>query len=209
MMLALRHVLTSTVLLTGFAVGGVALVAGIADLTRDRIAANEEATLRERLHQILPPERHDNDLLADILTITAPEIDPKAPATVYIARKAGEPVAAVFTVTTLDGYSGAIRLLVGIDADGRIVGVRVVAHRETPGLGDDIEAERSDWIDRFRGRAIGDPPEAQWKVRRDGGAFDQFTGATITPRAVVGAVKRTLLYFGAHRDTLFGTGDAS
>ena len=202
--MALRNVLASTALLTGFAVFGVALVTGIADGTREQIAANEEAALRERLHQILPPDRHDNDLLADTLTVSAPELDPKGPATVYIARQADAPVAAVFTVSTMDGYSGLIRLLVGVDAEGRIIGVRVVAHRETPGLGDLIEADRSDWIDRFRGRAIGEPPEAQWKVRRDGGVFDQFTGATITPRAVVGAVKRTLLYFGRHRDELFG-----
>lgn len=202
-----RHILTSAVLLTGFAVFGAAVVAGIAAGTSGRIAANEEAALRARLHEVLPAALHDNDLLADTVTLDAPELDARGPTVAHIARKDGRPVAAVFRVVTRDGYSGAIRMLVGIEADGRLTGVRITAHRETPGLGDDIEAERSDWIERFRERSLESPPRHLWGVRRDGGAFDQFTGATVTPRAVVGAVKRALLYFERHHDRLFSEED--
>ncbi len=101
-----------------------------------------------------------------------------------------------------DGYAGSIRLLVGIGADGRLLGVRVVAHRETPGLGDAIDERKSTWIDGFKGRSLGDPALERWHVKKDGGDFDQFTGATVTPRAVVGAVLDALLYFEANRATL-------
>ena len=122
---------------------------------------------------------------------------------VYRAFRNGEPVAALLTPVAPNGYSGEIRLLVGIYADGRVAGVRVLGHKETPGLGDAIEIERSDWITSFAGRSLGNPPLEDWKVKRDGGVFDQFTGATITPRAVVQAVRKTLLYFERHRDELF------
>jgi electron transport complex protein RnfG len=112
-------------------------------------------------------------------------------------------VAAVFSVVARGGYAGDIELLVGVRADGRVAGVRVVEHHETPGLGDGIEADKSDWIRGFDGRSLGDPPREDWAVRRDGGDFDQFTGATITPRAVVEAVRDTLIYFEDHRDQVF------
>ena len=116
------------------------------------------------------------------------------------------PVAVVLALIAPDGYGGPIKLLVGINADGSLAGVRVVNHHETPGLGDAIDTRRSNWILGFTGRSLGDPSPAQWAVRKDGGVFDQFTGATITPRAVVKAVKRALVYFEAHRDTLFADG---
>ncbi|HEX6928013.1 MAG TPA: RnfABCDGE type electron transport complex subunit G, partial [Gammaproteobacteria bacterium] len=138
------------------------------------------------------------------ITVTNPELlGTPVPVTVYRAYKDGEPVAALFTSVAPDGYSGPIYLLVGIHADGRIAGVRVLGHKETPGLGDPIEIERSDWITGFDGRSLGDPPPQQWDVERYGGVFDQFTGATITPRAVVRAVRNTLLYFERHREEIF------
>jgi len=115
----------------------------------------------------------------------------------------GWPVAAVFAPVAPDGYNGNIRLLVAVRLDGTLAGVRVLAHRETPGLGDNIEAERSDWILGFSGKSLQDPKADSWKVQRDGGVFDQFTGATITPRAVVKAVKNTLLYYQEHGQKLF------
>ena len=125
------------------------------------------------------------------------------PVTVYRARKDGRPIAVVLTAIAPDGYSGRIKLLIGILFDGTVVGVRVVSHHETPGLGDAIEVERSDWIIRFSGRSLRNPPAEHWKVKRDGGVFDQFTGATITPRAVVNAVHRALVYFSHHQEQLF------
>ena len=121
----------------------------------------------------------------------------------YRARKAGQPVALVITPVAPDGYSGIIKLLVGINVDGTLNGVRVVTHRETPGLGDAIDEKRSDWIHLFDNRSLLDPPLERWAVRKDGGDFDQLTGATITPRAVVKAVRQTLLYYRDNQDALF------
>jgi electron transport complex protein RnfG len=123
--------------------------------------------------------------------------------TAYRARQGGRPVAVILRFAAIDGYNGPIHLLAGIEADGRLAGVRVLSHRETPGLGDAIEAAKSDWVYSFAGKSLGSPPAAGWAVERDGGVFDQFTGATITPRAIVEAVQRALAYHGSHRDALF------
>ena len=122
---------------------------------------------------------------------------------VYRARLAGHPVAAIIESVAPDGYSGSIRLLVGVTPDGRLLGVRVLQHHETPGLGDAIEERRSDWIRSFEGRSLRDPPLARWKVRKDGGDFDQLTGATMTPRAVVAAVRNTMLFVQRQGPALF------
>lgn len=200
----LQQILLTAVLLALFAVLGTGLVALTFGNTHERIAANERAALLRNLHVLIPPERHDNDLFNDVIEVTAPDLlGSTAPVAVYRARKDGWPVALVIAATAPDGYSGPIRLLVGINADGTLAGVRVVGHRETPGLGDAIEASRSDWILGFDGRSLEDPEEALWAVKRDGGHFDQFTGATITPRAVVKAVKKALLYFQRNSERLF------
>ena len=197
--------LRNGVLLALVAAGGVALLAGVNLLTRERIAVQEARVVREQLAQVLPADSYDNDPRVDRISITDPmALGQAGPVPVFRARRGGEPVAVVMEVTAPDGYNGDIRLLVGIWYDGTVSGVRVIRHRETPGLGDPIEARRSDWIDRFRGRSLSDPAAAGWAVRKDGGEFDQFTGATVTPRAVVGAVHRALEYFEAHRAELFG-----
>jgi Na+-translocating ferredoxin:NAD+ oxidoreductase subunit G len=140
----------------------------------------------------------------DVVLVRDPELlGTPGQVSVYRARQRGRPVAVVISPVAPVGYSGPIRLLVGILADGTLSGVRVVSHRETPGLGDKVELERDDWILGFDGRSLGDPPVSRWAVRRDGGVFDQFTGATVTPRAVVRAVRDALVYFEAHRDELF------
>jgi len=200
-----RQIAITTVILLLFALVGAALVAFTHDSTRERIAANERATLLRKLHQLLPPERFDNALLEDhielrdgILSGGSGESLP-----VYRARLQGEPVALVIASIAPDGYSGNIRLLVGINADGTLSGVRVVSHRETPGLGDAIDEQRSDWIHKFTGLSLSIPPEERWAVKRDHGDFDQLSGATITSRAVIKAVKRTLLYYRDHRAALF------
>lgn len=190
--------------LAGFAVLGAVLVAVTWESTEERIARNEQEFLLRSLADVLPAGEYDNAVHEDFITVRDPELlGTDAPVTVYRARHGDRPVAAVLTPTAPAGYSGAIRLLVGVRADGRLSGVRVVSHRETPGLGDKIEAERSDWILEFAGMSLGDPPRERWAVQRDGGRFDQFTGATITPRAVVSAVRDALIYFGQHREALF------
>lgn len=199
-----RTILLTGILLFLFSVIGALLVAYTFDSTKARIAANERAALMRNLHVLVPPDTHTNDLFADVIEVHDPTLlGSRAPVQVYRARRNGEPVALVLTPEAPDGYSGSIRLLVGIAADGTLSGVRVLSHRETPGLGDGIEAERSDWILDFTGRSLGAPPADQWRVRRDGGIFDQFTGATVTPRAVVNAVRKSLIYFEQHRDKLF------
>lgn len=199
-----RQILLTALLLFLFAAIGTALVAFTFANTQARIAANERAALLRNLHVLVPPETHDNDIFNDIIEVTDPDLlGTSAPVAVYRARKEGWPVAAVLTPVAPDGYSGAIRLLVGIKLDGTLAGVRVVSHRETPGLGDPIEAQRSDWILGFTGRSLGNPAPQRWAVKRDGGDFDQFTGATITPRAVVKAVKKALIYFDRNHQRLF------
>jgi len=191
-------------ILAAFAAAGVGLVAFTEVSTRERIAANERAYLLRALNEVVPADAHDNDMFSDTIQVSDEELlgTPEA-ITVFRAFSGGQPAAVILTPIAPDGYSGAIRLLVGIATDGRLTGVRVTSHRETPGLGDGIEAARSDWIVGFDDRSLADPPLARWTVRRDGGDFDQFTGATITPRAVVKAVRNALLYFEKNRQILF------
>lgn len=196
----LRAALT-LVIAAVLAVGAVALVNGI---TAPRIAANERAQRVARLAAVLGAARYDNDLLGDVVLVRDAELlGTKEVVPIHRARLGGRPVAALIETVAPGGYAGAIRLLVAVGADGRLLGVRVLSHRETPGLGDSIDERKSNWILGFTGRSLGDPEAGRWRVRRDGGDFDQFTGATVTPRAVVGAVLDALLYFDAHRDAIF------
>ena len=183
---------------------GTGLMAGVNWHAQPYIAENERQVLITTLNTVIPPQSYDNDILQDTTQVNDPELlGGKQASLVYRARKGDVPVAAALTVVAPNGYAGPITLLVGIDYAGQITGVRVVNHHETPGLGDGIEKRRSNWIDGFTGKSISNPGEAGWKVKRDGGSFDQFTGATITPRAVVGAVHKALLYFHQHREALF------
>ena len=200
----MRTILTSGLLLAVFAVIGTGLVSFTFEGTKQRIADNERRALLANINQLLPAEHYDNAIYEDrIYVVDRDQLGTKDPVAIYRARKQGRPVAAILMPTAPDGYSGAIRLIVGINYDGELAGVRVLAHKETPGLGDAIEVERSDWVHGFRHRSLGNPEEGRWKVKKDGGVFDQFTGATITPRAVVKAVYHSLKYFEAHRDELF------
>lgn len=201
-MLPIKAVMTSAVMLGLFAMVGTGMVTGINEATKEQIAENIRQGTLKSLNEALSPDEYDNDLLSDIIEISDAELSRKKPAIAHIARKNGETVAVLFEVSTLKGYSGFISVLVGVYADGRISGVRILQQKETPGLGDIIHQSKSDWVLGFEGKSIGAPPEKRWAVKKDGGEFDQFTGATVSPRAVVGLVKNTLLYFEAHRDTL-------
>jgi len=189
-----------------FAIIGTGLVAMTFQETHERIAENERQALLHSLHELVPPETHDNDIYTDkILVHSEKLLGTKNAVAVYRARKDDHPVAAILTPVAPDGYNGLIKLLVAIRYNGSLAGVRVLAHKETPGLGDAIDIERSDWVLNFRGRSLSNPDESGWKVKRDGGIFDQFTGATITPRAVVKAVHKCLQYFIINREKLFLT----
>lgn len=181
-----------------------ALVAFTYRVTDERIAANEQAWLEQSLQPALSGLFFDSGVSESLMTIPAPhELPGSDDAIVYRVYSGETPVAALFVVSARDGYAGAIRLLVGIDIAGKLTGVHVLEHRETPGLGDGVESSKSDWVRQFDGRSLGDPALEGWKIRRDGGAFDQLTGASVTPRAIVKAVKETLLYFEANREAVF------
>lgn len=198
-----RTALTAAAVLGAFAVLGSALVGLAYEGTAERIAQSEREALLRELNAILPETRYDNRLLRDFIDVQAADELGADRTRVYRARRAGKPVAVILSPVIAQGYSGAIDLIVGIERDGTLAGVRVLSHKETPGLGDRIEVEKSPWILGFTGKSLNDPPLARWKVRRDGGAFDQFTGATITPRAVVGAVKKALLWYRRQGARLF------
>ena len=204
-----RNMVIGAMILGLFSVVGTGLVALTYEGTIDRIAENERQALLRSLHQIISPDEHDNDVYADLITVHDKGLlGSKNGVNIYRARQGGLPVAAVINSSAPDGYNGTIKLLVGIYYDGTLAGVRVINHRETPGLGDGIEAERSDWILGFNGRSLIKPDSDGWKVKKDGGQFDQFTGATITPRAVVKAVYNTLRYYQLHREAIFSDGVA-
>lgn len=199
-----KHILRVGLLLGLFAIVATTLVAFTENNTREQIRENERQALLDGINALIPHEQYNNAILQDTLTLEpTPELGTQAPTPVYRARKDGEPVAVVMTVVAPNGYSGQIKMLVGIYHDGTLAGVRVINHKETPGLGDKIDEKRADWILQFEGLSLGNPPSTKWDVKKDGGEFDQFTGATITPRAVVSAVKRSLEYFREHHDALF------
>ncbi|HEB81433.1 MAG TPA: electron transport complex subunit RsxG [Gammaproteobacteria bacterium] len=201
-----KSILSTTALLSVFAIIGALMVGLTYISTADDIRRNEELQLLKQLNTIVPAELYNNDLLSDTITIKPNTLLGTSEDTLaYRARKDGKPVAAVFSSIAPNGYNGAIHILVGVFYDGRIAGVRVVKHHETPGLGDAVDASRSDWILGFNNKSLDNPKEKLWKVKRDGGVFDQFTGATITPRAVVKAVYNALLYFNENREKLFAS----
>ena len=198
-----KQILTTAALLTLFAVIGAGIVGLTHDSTYDVIKRNEQLYTLRKLNTILPATRYDNDLLDDQIELSANPLLSGETSIAYRAFKDGKPVAVVLSPIAPNGYNGPINMLVGINYDATIAGVRIIRHRETPGLGDAIEAERSDWVQIYNGTSLQNPTEKKWKVKRDGGHFDQFTGATITPRAVVKAVRSALVYFNQNRDKLF------
>lgn len=198
---SLRAALKSAGWLALFAALGSGVLAGTYLSTRDRIVLSEQQKLARQINLLVPASRYDNAITADTLRVTDARLG--GTSTVYRARKRGEPVALVLSAVAPDGYSGNIHLLIGVNADGRLAGVRVTGQKETPGLGDKIDLERDEWILGFDGKSLEDPVAKAWAVKKDGGVFDQFAGATITPRAVVAAVRRTLEYVQEHRDALY------
>jgi electron transport complex protein RnfG len=186
-----------------FAVITGGTIAFTQQLTADRIDEQRARAEAAALYEIIPESEHDNDLLNDTATLPASDrIAIQGPVTARVARRDGEPVGLILPAVAPDGYSGDIHLLVGIDLSGEVLGVRVTSHRETPGLGDRIELKKSNWVLSFEGRSLGNPEPRNWNVKKNGGVFDQFTGATITPRAVVKAVQHTLIYFRQNRPAI-------
>lgn len=202
-----QSITRNSALLALFALVTTLLITSTYLLTRDTIAQERRQAEQRALLEVIPRERHDNSMLDDTLPLPAdtPGLGLREDRQLYIARLEGKAVAVIVPVLVRDGYSGDIELIVGVNDDGSIAGVRVLNHRETPGLGDKIDLKKSDWILGFSGRSLDNPPPQRWGVKKEGGVFDQFTGATITPRAVVAGVQRALLFVESRRAMLFDT----
>lgn len=191
----------------GGLLGAMALLASLALVignleTRDEIAQRLDEDMQASLRQVIPPGLYDNDLLQDnVLIKPLHNTENHDGVLVYRARRQDQMVAVAFQVKA-SGYGGVINLIMGVNRKGEILGVRVISHAETPGLGDKIETRKSDWILGFNERSLRKPDPAGWKVKKDGGHFDQFSGATITPRAVIKAVKQGLQFFAEHQQEL-------
>lgn len=199
----------SAALLGVFAAVAAAVIAWTWTGTKEDIERSIREAEARQLLAIFPPDTHDNSLIDDRFTL-APDtslLELRAARDGYTVRSGSEVVGVILPATARDGYSGDIELLVGVTRDGRIAGARVVSHRETPGLGDGIDMRKSAWMLSFDERSLLSPAKKDWAVKKDGGYFDQFTGATVTPRAVVAAVRRTLEYQGLHQAALYETAD--
>lgn len=185
------------------------LLLGLSDLaTKGSIELRQAEDLQATLAQVLPAELYDNDILAHPRVIASAVAETGAESTqVYVATKNGAVTAVAFKMMAQGGYAGPLALMVGLDRDGNILGVRVISHAETPGLGDKVEAAKSDWIFKFTGRSLENTPASGWRVKKDGGDFDQFAGATITPRKVVKAVWSALGFYEKHRAEWFTAAD--
>ncbi len=189
-------------LLALFAISCTAVVGLVHLVTKDTIVAQEQQQLINTLNSLIPIENHNNDISQSCFFIQD-ELLGNGQQKAYLAMQDQQPVAAAITATAPDGYNGNIELLVAVNIDGSVSGVRTLKHQETPGLGDKIELRKSRWILSFAGKKIRGETDNRWAVAKDGGMFDQFTGATITPRAVVKAVKQTVDYFNLHKSELF------
>lgn len=189
-----------------FAIVCTAIVSLVNELTKDEIKAQEQLQLLNTLHSIIEPSRYNNDITQDCVSISSALLgnstNDKAIHTAYIARQNNQAIAIAMTSTAPDGYNGNIELIIAINMDGSVSGVRVLKHQETPGLGDKVELRKSNWINSFTGKKLLSDKDSRWAVTKDNGMFDQFTGATITPRTVVKAVKKTLLYFKDNKHSL-------
>lgn len=200
----IRNMIISAVVLALFAIAGTFFVSYTFDNTIERINENKRLALLRAFHVLIPSTEHDNDIFHDIIQVNNKELlGSNKKVNIYRARKDNKNVAVIINSVAPDGYSGAIELLIAIYADGTLAGVRVVQHKETPGLGDAIEETRSDWITKFKGHSLTKPEKKGWAVKRDGGKFDQFTGATITPRSIVKAVYKTLIFYKQNSESLY------
>ena len=190
-------------ILFAFALLGTAVLAFVFSLTHSIIARNEELAKLELIGETLPKSVYDNDLIKDAIKLPPEKmLGTDEPTLAYRAKLKGQFSAVVLDVVAPDGYSGKIKLLVAIRANGEVLGVRVVSHKETPGLGDYIEIAKSPWIKQFEDTKLSRDEDKKWRVKKDGGQFDYVTGATITPRAIVKAVYRSLLFFNENRTEL-------
>jgi electron transport complex protein RnfG len=199
-----------TLVLVALVAAGAAFIVNTShEFSKVRIAANQRARLVARLNSVLDPTLRSRDLATVRLSVTDDLLGSAEPIDVFVASEAGRPVAAVFASVAPHGYNADIHLLIGVSPAATVTGVRAVSHRETAGLGDGIDIAKTAWITQFDGKGLQTPPPELWAVDKDDGQFDSLTGATVTSRAVVRAVKDTLLYFEQHRDELYAAAAAA
>ncbi|MDI1361857.1 electron transport complex subunit RsxG [Methylotenera sp.] len=199
-----KHAIKTAITLVAFAFVGTAMLAYVFNITRAPIEASEKEARLALFKEILPESTYNNDLLKDTVEIAPNEqLGNRQPTVANIAKLNNKTAGVILESIAHDGYSGDIKLLIAIRADGSISGVRVLAHKETPGLGDYIEVARGNWIKLFNDESVNKTPATQWQVKKDGGKFDYMVGATITPRAVVKAVFKALQFYDANKTTLF------
>lgn len=182
------------VILAVFSALATGLTGSVYLLTKDAISHQQALQQQKLFDQVIPPELYDNDIQSECYIVTNSASANSQSQRLYLGRKQGVATVVAIESVAPDGYSGPIKLLIGADLKGNIYGVRVTEHHETPGLGDKIDIRISDWINRFSGKTVDGENDSRWAVKKDGGQFDQFTGATITPRAVIKAVKQTMVY---------------
>lgn len=195
----------NSIILALFAITCTAAVAIVQMFTADRIELQAQQKLIKQLNQVIQKDNHDNEMFLDCIAAPIDNNSDLLIDVIYRARLNNLPTAAAIKTVAPDGYSGNIELLIAINTDGSVSGVRTLLHKETPGLGDKIERRKSDWIDSFSGKKLLDNNDNRWAVIKDGGMFDQFTGATITPRAVVKTVRKTIEYFENNQERIFST----
>jgi electron transport complex protein RnfG len=199
-----KHTIKTAITLVAFAFVGTAMLAYVFDITRAPIEASEKEARLALFKQILPESTYNNDLLKETVAIAPNEyLGNRLPAIANIAKLNNKTAGVILEAIAHDGYSGDIKLLIAIRADGSIGGVRILAHKETPGLGDYIDIARGNWIKLFDDESVNKTPPVQWQVKKDGGKFDYMVGATITPRAVVKAVFKALQFYNLNKQTLF------
>ena len=189
-----------------FSLVSTGLIAITYAITKDKIAQEIEAAMARRLNEIIKKDEYDNDVYHDCTTARDSELlGTQEALNVYRMRNQGDNYALFLTTIAPDGYAGKIKLVMGVYQDGTIAGVRVTEHQETPGLGDKIEIEKSNWINQFKGKNLENMSANDWKVKKDGGQFDAMTGATITPRAIVKAIYNTLKFHQANSTSLYAS----
>lgn len=198
-----KNIGQSALFLLGFALIGAITLSLVNAFTVDRIAENQRQKLLRQLNVLVDAKAYNNSLLEDFVVLPKADFNSASDVTVYRARMDNHPIAAIFVVGSPNGYSGTINMVVGLNKQQVITGLRVISHKETPGLGDRIEIEKDDWVLSFDGKSLGNPEAKGWAVKKDGGEFDQFTGATITPRTIVNSTRRVLEWSQQHFDELF------
>jgi electron transport complex protein RnfG len=202
-------------ILFAFVIIFTGLLSGAYLWTKPALEASAAEAKMKLVDEVLPRSDYDNQLLQDTKALPPTvELGLTEETTVYLARKAGQPVAAIFESVAPDGYAGKVRLILAVRADGRVAGVRVTQHKETPGLGDYVEIKKDKnkarpWITQFNDMALDKVADKDWKVKKDGGALDYYAGATVTPRAVSKAVFKAVKWFAANRDSLFASTGAA